>query len=136
MINVALKNISLLLKTTKIVLIPNIRGVSLIKRKGKLTCEPLFEFWGRGHVHRALPVAVDQRWVSTMTQQQRTNFHTILGGSLVQRGELPEVHGINTRPMLQKNIQGEITLKGWRHLRGPRFIFKYIENIMRFHLSS
>lgn len=88
-------------------------GVSLIKRKGKLTCEPLFEFRGRGHVHSALPMAVDQRGVGSVTQQQGTNLHAILGGSLVQRGELPEVHGIDARPMLQKNIHGEITLKGW-----------------------
>lgn len=82
----------------------------------KLTCEPLFELWGRGHVHRALPVAVDQRGIGSVTQQQGTHLYTILGGSLVQRGELPEVHGINARPMLQKNIQGEIGWKGWRQV--------------------
>uniref|UniRef100_A0A8C3M4D7 protein-tyrosine-phosphatase n=1 Tax=Geospiza parvula TaxID=87175 RepID=A0A8C3M4D7_GEOPR len=52
------------------------------------------------HVHGALAVAVDQGGIGAVAQQERADLHAVLGSSLVQRGELPQVHGIHTGTML------------------------------------
>jgi hypothetical protein len=66
----------------------------------ELTGEPLFEFRGGGQVHGTLAVAIEQVGVGPVTKQQRTHLHTVLRCGLVERGELPQVHGIHTRSML------------------------------------
>lgn len=46
-------------------------------------------------------MAVEQRGVGAVAQQQRADLHTVLGGRLVERGELPQVHRVDTRAMLR-----------------------------------
>lgn len=77
---------------------PYVCGVT----KGELTGEPLFKLWGRGHVHSALAVTVEQGGIGPVAQQQGTDFHAVLGRCLVERSELPQVHGIHTGAMLQR----------------------------------
>lgn len=67
-----------------------------------LTGEPLFELWSGSHVHGALAVAVEQGGVGPVAQQQGTHLHPVLGRRLVERSELPQVHGIHTGSMLHR----------------------------------
>lgn len=66
-----------------------------------LTGESVFEFWCWCHVHSTLAMTVKEGGVGTMAQQQGTHLHPVLRGSLVERCELPEVHGVHTGTMLQ-----------------------------------
>ncbi len=72
-----------------------------------LTGESLFQFRCGRRIHRALAVAVEQCGISAVTQQQRTHLHSILTGRLVQRRELPQVHGVNARPVLWARQTGK-----------------------------
>lgn len=95
----------------------------------ELTGEPLFEFGGGGQVHGALAVAVEQVGVGPVAQQQRTHLHAVLRGSLVERGELPQVHGVHTRSMLTGNrkhtvhVVKEIKWQTFRHVFKNIFFF-------------
>lgn len=66
-----------------------------------LTGEPVFELWCWCHIHSTLAMTVKEGGVGTMAQQQGTHLHPVLRGGLVERRELPEVHGIHTGSMLQ-----------------------------------
>ncbi len=68
----------------------------------ELTGEPLFQLRSGGHVHGALAVTVEQGGVGPVAQQQGANLHSVLGRRFVQRSELPQVHGIHTGSMLQR----------------------------------
>lgn len=68
----------------------------------ELTGEPFFKLWGGGHVHGALAVTVQQGGISPVAQQQRTDLHSVLGCCLVERSELPQVHGVHTGSVLQR----------------------------------
>lgn len=68
----------------------------------ELTGKPFFKLRGGGHVHGALAVTIQQGGVSAVAQQQGTDFNTVLWGCLVERGELPQVHGVHTGPMLHR----------------------------------
>ena len=68
----------------------------------ELTGEPFFELWSGGHVHSALAVTVQQCGISPVAQQQRTNLHSVLGCCFMERSELPQIHGINTSSMLER----------------------------------
>lgn len=46
-----------------------------------------------------------------MTQQEGTDFYTVLGSSLMQGCELPEVHSINTGTMLEQEKKPFISRK-------------------------
>lgn len=70
-----------------------------------LTGESFFELGGRGHVHGALAVTVEQGRVSAVAQQQGTHLHSVLGRRLVERSELPQVHRIHTGSVLQRDAQ-------------------------------
>lgn len=45
-------------------------------------------------------MAVEQRWVGAVAQQQRADLHPVLGRCLMERGELPQVHRVDTGSML------------------------------------
>lgn len=66
-----------------------------------LTGEPLFELWCWCHIHSTLAMTVKEGGVGTVAQQQGTHLHPVLRGGLMERRELPEVHGIHTGTMLQ-----------------------------------
>lgn len=68
-----------------------------------LTRQPLLQLGRRRHVHRALAVAVEQRGVGAVAQQQRADLHPVLGRRLVEGGELPEVHGVDAGPVLRRH---------------------------------
>lgn len=68
-----------------------------------LTGEPLFELGSRGHVHGTLAVTVGERGVGAVAEQERAHLHAVLGSRLVQRGELPQVHGVDAGAMLQRH---------------------------------
>lgn len=70
-----------------------------------LTGESFFELGGRGHVHGALAVAVEQGRVGAVAQQQGTHLHPVLGCRFVERSELPQVHRIHTGSVLQRDAQ-------------------------------
>lgn len=70
-----------------------------------LTGESFFELGGRGHVHGALAVTVEQGRVGAVAQQQGTHLHSVLGRRLVERSELPQVHRIHTGSVLQRDAQ-------------------------------
>lgn len=65
-----------------------------------LTGQSLPELRRWSHVHGALAVAVDQGGIGAVAQQERADLHAVLGSSLVQRGELPQVHGVHTGTVL------------------------------------
>lgn len=67
----------------------------------ELTGEPLFKFWGGGHVHCALAVTVEQGGVRPVAQQQGTDLHSVLGRCFMEGSELPQVHGVHTGSVLQ-----------------------------------
>lgn len=72
-----------------------------IKHASRLTRQPVFELWRGCHVHSTLAVTVKEGRVGAMAQQQGTHLHPVLRRSLVQRCELPEVHGVHTGTVLQ-----------------------------------
>jgi hypothetical protein len=41
-----------------------------------------------------------------VAQQERAHLHAVLGGGLVQRRELPQVHGVDTGPVLREEGRG------------------------------
>lgn len=47
-------------------------------------------------------MAVEQRGVGTVAQQQGTDLHSVLGRRLVQRSKLPQVHGVDAGAMLKE----------------------------------
>lgn len=46
-------------------------------------------------------MAVEQRGVGAVAQQQGADLHPVLGGRLVEGGELPQVHSVDTCSMLR-----------------------------------
>lgn len=75
---------------------------SLWKLSTTLTCKSLLQLGSGGHVHRALAVTVEQGRVSPVAQQQRANLHSVFRRGFVEGGELPQIHGVNTRSMLKE----------------------------------
>lgn len=76
-----------------------------------LTGQSLPELRRWSHVNSALAVAVDQGGIGAVAQQEGADLHTVLGSSLVQRGELPEVHSIHTGTMLAQQKKPWISKK-------------------------
>lgn len=72
-----------------------------VKGTSRLTRQPVFELWSWSHVHSTLAMAVEEGGVRAMAQQQGAHLHPVLRRSLVQRRELPEVHGVHTGTVLQ-----------------------------------
>lgn len=71
------------------------------KHASGLTRQPVFQLWRWRHVHSTLAVTVKEGGVGAMAQQQGTHLHPVLRRSLVERRELPEVHGVHTGTVLQ-----------------------------------
>lgn len=67
----------------------------------RLTGQPVFQLRRWRHVHSTLAMAVKEGGVGAMAQQQRAHLHPVLRRSLVERRELPEVHGVHTGAVLQ-----------------------------------
>lgn len=72
-----------------------------VESTSRLTRQPVFELCRWSHVHSALAMTVEEGGVGAMAQQQGAHLHPVLGRSLVQRRELPEVHGVHTGAVLQ-----------------------------------
>lgn len=66
----------------------------------ELICQSFFELGGGGQVDGTLVVAVEEGGVGPVAKQQRAHLHPVLGSSLVERCELPQVHGVHTRAVL------------------------------------
>lgn len=96
-----------------------------------LTGQSLPELRRWSHVNRALAVAVDQGGIGAVAQQEGADLHTVLGSSLVQRGELPEVHSIHAGTMLAQQKKPWIRKKSFsttKKLTNFYFIIKIGSN--------
>lgn len=82
-----------------------------------LTGQSLPELRCWSHVNCTLAMAVDQGGISTVAQQEGADLHTILGSSLVQWSELPEVHSIHTGTMLAQQKKPWISTKSSSKLK-------------------
>lgn len=119
----------------------SINAARSCKAGAALTCESLLELGSGRHVHGALAVAVEQRRVGPVTQQQRADLHPVFGRRLVERGELPQVHGVHTRPVLgREDSECWINKKAGKHggrekkqmvsSQGGNLLFEFISKLV------
>ena len=85
----------------------------------ELVGEQVVEFARGCHVERRLGVAVEQRRIGAVGQQQRADLAPALGRGLVQRRELPQVHGVDIGSVVHQqlgHLEGGVRVGwvGWR----------------------
>lgn len=68
-------------------------------------------------------MAVEQGRVSPVAQQQGAHLHSVFRCRLVKWGELPQIHGVHTRPMLGKKEERKGGGGGFINVRKKSSVF-------------